>query len=81
MYEPLYGGYCDGRSVYLCYLSFLFGGSFGSAVGRDAVHRIARRLDRIRAGSNPTSAMNKCMNYISGMVVKTGVASITEGNR
>ena len=24
IYEPLYGGYCDGRSLYLCYLSFLF---------------------------------------------------------
>ena len=37
-------------------------GSFGSAVGRDLVHRNARRRRRIRTGSNPTSAMNKCMN-------------------
>ena len=78
MYEPLYGGYCDGRSLYLCYLSFPFGGNFGSAVGRDDVHRNGRRRRRIRTGSNPTSAMNKYMDYISGMVVKTSVASMTE---
>ena len=62
------------------YLSFLFWRSLGSAVGKDGVHRNARRLcRRIRTGSNPTSDMSKCMNYNSGMVVKTGVASITKG--
>ena len=63
----------------LCYLSFLFWGSLGSAVGKDDVHRNARRRRSIRMGSNPKSVMSKCMNYISGMVVKTSVASITEG--
>ena len=43
------------------------------------VHCNARRRRRIRAVSNSTSVMSKCKNYISGMVVKTGVASITEG--
>ena len=71
--EPLYGGYCDGRSLCLCYLSFLFGGSFGSAVGMDAVYRNGRRRRPISTDSNPTSAMNKCMDYISVMVVKTSV--------
>ena len=63
--------------VYLCYLSFLFWGSFGSTVSRDAVHRNARQRRRICTGLNPTS-MNKCMSYISGMVVRTSGASITE---
>ena len=35
--------------------------------GRDDVHRNARRRRRIRTGSNPTSTMNKHMNFISGM--------------
>ena len=38
----------------------------------------ARRRRRIRTGSNPTSVMKKRMHYISSMVVKTSVASITE---
>ena len=49
------------------------GGGFGSVVGRDGVHRNARRRRRIRKGLNPTSAMNKNMNYISGMAEKTRV--------
>ena len=73
--KTIYGGYCDGRNLYLCYLSCLLGGSFGSAVGKDAVHRNARRRRHICTGSNPTS-INKSMNYISGIVVKTSVASI-----
>ena len=52
--NPFTEGTFDGRSLYLCYLSFLFRGSFGSAVGRDAVHRSAGRRRRIRTGSNPT---------------------------
>ena len=34
---------------------------------RDDVHRNARRRRRIRTCSNPTSVMNKHMNYITGM--------------
>ena len=41
-------------------------------------HSNARRCHFIRTGSNLTSAFSKRMNYISGMVVKTRVASITE---
>ena len=63
----------------LCYLSFLFWGSLGSAVGKDDVHRNARRRRRIRTGLIPTSVMSKCMIYISDMIVKTRVASSTEG--
>ena len=51
----------------------------GSAVGKDDVHCNARRRRRIRSGSNPTSVMKKCMNYISGMVVKMGISCITDG--
>ena len=62
-------------------LPFFFGGggSFGSAVGRGAVLCNARRRRRICTGSNPTSVMKKRMDYISSTVVKTRVASITEG--
>ena len=49
-------------------------------MGRDAVNRNAKRRCCIRMGLNPTS-MNKCLNYISGMVVTTSVASITERSR
>ena len=69
----------DGCTLYLCYLSFLFGGSFGRAVGRDNIHRNATWRRRIHRVSNPTSAMNKPKNYISSMVVKTSVASISKG--
>ena len=65
--------------IYLYYLSFLFWGILVSAVGKDDIHRNARRRRRIHTYSNPTSVMSKCMNYISCMVVKTRVASSTEG--
>ena len=54
-------------------------GSLSNAVGKCDIHRNARRCRRIRTSSNPTTHMSKCMNYISSMVVKTRVASITEG--
>ena len=53
--------------------------NFIDFIGKDDVHRNPRRRRRIRMGSNPTSDINKCMSYISGMIVKTGVACITEG--
>ena len=34
-------------------------GILGSAVGKDDVHRNARRCRRIHTGSNPTSVMSK----------------------
>ena len=51
-----------------------------SPEGKYDVHCNARQRRRIRMGSNPTSVMNKHMNYISGMAEKTTVATITEGN-
>ena len=39
-----------------------------------------RRHCRIRTGSNPTSVMNKDVNYISGIAEKMTVATITKGN-
>ena len=66
-------------AVILIYMLYFLGvGSLGSAVGKDDVHLNARRRRRIRKGSSPTSVMSKCMKCISGMVVKTGVASVSE---
>ena len=51
---PINGVYCDGRSP-LCCLSFLFWGSLGSAVGKDNVHRNARRRPRRSVDPDQTS--------------------------
>ena len=71
--------YCDGRSPLIVLFELRFWGSLGNAVGKDDVYINARRRHRIDTGSKPTSVMSKCMKYISGMVVKTRVAYITEG--
>ena len=55
-------------------------GGLDRTVDKYDVQRNARRRLRIHSSSNPTSDMSKCMNYISDMDVKAGIASITEGN-
>ena len=49
-------------------------GSFGSAVGRDDVHRNARRRRRIHTGSNSTSAEKITFNcFRIGILRKSSV--------
>ena len=43
----------------------------------DKLHAFVHGGRGIRTRTHATSAMNKSMNYIYGMVVKTSVASIT----
>ena len=47
--------------------------------GEYDVNHNARWRRRIRSVSNPTSSMDKHMNYISGMAEKTTAATIIEG--
>ena len=68
---PINGVYCDGRSP-LCCLSFLFWGSLGSAVGKDDVHRNARRRPRRSVDPDQTSFRSNLIR------VYTAQAHLTE---